>query len=68
MVLTTDSNGHYLANVVTGSHPFHGRYGHLSCRFSEPAAANARVEVDTSLGFSRGPVLVALQFVDLHEP
>lgn len=68
MVLTTDSNGHYLANLDTGSDPFHGRSAYLRCHFSEPAVATARVQVDTSLGFVRGPVLVALQFVDLHEP
>jgi hypothetical protein len=37
-------------------------------RFSEPAGQNARVQLDTTLGFVRGPVLVALQFVDLREP
>ena len=66
--LTTDASGHYLAGLSTGSDPFHGRSGGLRCRFSEPAQSAARVEVDTALGFARGPVLVALQFVDLHEP
>jgi hypothetical protein len=68
VVATTDSTGRYIANLATGSDPFDGSSGTLPCHFAEPAAANARLQVDTSLGFVRGPVLVALQFVDLHEP
>jgi hypothetical protein len=66
--VSTDSTGHYIANLYTGSNPFDGDSGHLPCHFSEPASGKARVQVDTSLGFVRGPVLVALQFVDLREP
>jgi len=66
--VTTDSTGHYLANLDSGSDPFDGDSGKLLCHFTEPATAVARVQVDTALGFVRGPVLVALQFVDLHEP
>lgn len=68
LVILTDSTGHYGANVETGSDPFDGTSGQLLCHFTEPAAAHARVQLDTMLGFVRGPVLVALQFVDLHEP
>ena len=44
--------------------------GSLKPRASRRGGAHkqARVEVDTVLGFVRGPVLVVLQFVDLHEP
>lgn len=66
--VTTDSTGHYLTNLASGSDPFAGASGPLLCRFTEPAVAGPRVQVDTALGFVRGPVLVALQFVDLHEP
>lgn len=66
--VTADSTGHYLANLASGSDPFAGAGGRLLCHFTEPAVAGARVQVDTALGFVRGPVLVALQFVDLHEP
>ncbi len=65
--LATDTNGRYVANLDTGSDPFDGGSGRLVCDFSEPAAGPARVHVDTALGFVRGPVLVALQFVDLRE-
>lgn len=65
--ITTDSAGRYLANLETGSDPFDGQSGRLRCQFTEPAAAQARVQFDTALGFARGPVLVVLQVVDLHE-
>jgi hypothetical protein len=68
LVAPTDSTGRYIANLETDSDPFDGSSGRLPCHFSEPAAGKARVEFDTSLGFLRGPVLVALQSVDLHEP
>jgi hypothetical protein len=66
--VTTDSTGRYTTNLYTGSDPFEGGSGVLLCHFTEPAVANVRVRVDTSLGFARGPVLLALQSVDLHEP
>jgi hypothetical protein len=66
--VTTDTAGRYITNMNTGSDPFDGGSGNEFCRFSEPAGQNARVQLDTTLGFVRGPVLVALQFVDLHEP
>jgi hypothetical protein len=66
--VTTDSVGRYITNMNTGSDPFDGESGTEFCGFSEPAGMNARVQLDTTLGFVRGPVLVALQFVDLHEP
>ena len=65
--VATDSVGRYLASLETDSDPFSGRGGLLPCRFTEPATASVRARVDTSLGFVRGPVLVPLQFVDLHE-
>ncbi len=66
--VTTDSAGRYLANLESGSDPFDGQSGRLRCQFTEPAAAQARVQLDTTLGFARGPVLVVLQVVNLHEP
>ena len=63
----TDSVGHYSAYVSTGSDPFLGRSGRLPCRFLEPATGTPRAQVDTSLGFARGPVMLALQQIDLHE-
>jgi hypothetical protein len=66
--LTTDSTGRYIANLSSGPHPFPGRGGHLRCQFAEPDVSTPRLVVDTVLGFARGPVLVALQTVDLHEP
>ncbi|HEX3233642.1 MAG TPA: carboxypeptidase-like regulatory domain-containing protein [Gemmatimonadales bacterium] len=68
VVMLTDSTGHYVANLETGSDPFDGASGDVLCHFAEPAAENVRVQVDTLLGFARGPLLAALQFVDLHEP
>jgi hypothetical protein len=68
VAVTTDTAGRYITNMNTGSDPFDGGSGNEFCRFSEPAGQNARVQLDTTLGFVRGPVLVALQFVDLHEP
>jgi hypothetical protein len=68
VVIPADSNGGYLANLVTSSDAFAGRGGRLQCRFTEPATGLPRVQVDTTLGFARGPVLVVLQIVDLHEP
>jgi len=65
--VATDTAGRYLASLVTDSDPFGGRGGLLPCQFTEPATASVRARVDTSLGFVRGPVLVPLQFVDLHE-
>jgi hypothetical protein len=67
VVAQTDSTGRYVANLATGSDPFDGGSGKLLCEFTEPTAQAARVRVDTTVGFARGPVLVALQFVDLHE-
>ena len=68
LVLPTDSTGRYLANMSTGPDPFLGQFAHLPCQFAEPATSSPRVVVDTTLGFVRGPVAVALQTVDLHEP
>jgi len=64
----TDSTGRYLASLTSLSDPFEGNSGTLPCQFTEPAAAPAGVHLDTALGFVRGPVLVAKQFVDLREP
>ena len=65
--VATDTAGRYLASLETDSDPFGGRGGLVPCHFTEPATASVRARVDTSLGFVRGPVLVPLQFVDLHE-
>jgi len=66
-IATTDSVGRYLASISTGSSPFLGSSGKLACHFAQPATGVSRAQLDTLLGFARGPVLVALQFVDLHE-
>jgi hypothetical protein len=67
IILTTDSAGRYIANLATGPDPFWGRSARLRCRFAEPSSGMARIQVDTTLGFVRGPVLVAIQFIDLAE-
>ena len=67
ITVLTDSVGHYLVNLSTDSDPFEGGGGRLRCVFREPATGAARAQVDTSLGFARGPVLVALQNIDLRE-
>jgi hypothetical protein len=64
----TDSTGRYLANLTSGSDPFEGNSGKLRCQFTEPAAVPPPIHLDTVLGFVRGPVLPAKQFVDLREP
>jgi hypothetical protein len=66
--VTTDSLGNYISNMNTGADPFDGGSGREVCRFTEPAGDDSRVQLDTLLGFVRGPVLVALQFVNLREP
>ncbi len=66
--VVTDTSGRYLANLTSGSDPFEGNSDTLRCQFTEPAMGPARVHLDTTLGFIRGPVLVAKQFVDLREP
>jgi hypothetical protein len=68
LLASTDTAGRYMANLVTGSNPFDGANGRLLCHFTEPAEAPARAQLDTAVGFARGPVLVALQFIDLQEP
>jgi hypothetical protein len=68
VIVPTDDAGRYMSNLATGQDPFSGRGGRLKCRFTEPATGAVKVQVDTSLGFARGPVLVPLQFVDLREP
>ena len=65
--VTTDAAGHYAASLESGPDPFDGAFGRLRCQFVEPATGPARVQVDTALGFVRGPVLRALKFVNLHE-
>lgn len=65
--VTTDSTGHYGANLDSGPDPFDGGYGRLRCQFAEPATGPARVQVDTALGFVRGPVLRTLQIINLRE-
>jgi hypothetical protein len=67
VVARTDSAGRYVINLGTDPDPFEGSSASLRCHFSEPAAGDVRAQLDTSLGFVRGPVLRALQFVDLHE-
>jgi hypothetical protein len=66
--VTTDTLGNYISNLNTGADPFDGGSGREACRFTEPAGDDSRVQLDTLLGFVRGPVLVALQFVNLREP
>ena len=65
--VTTDGSGHYGASLDSGLDPFDGESGRLRCAFVEPATGPVRVEVDTALGFARGPVLRVLQRVDLRE-
>lgn len=65
--VTADAAGHFAANLESGPDPFDGAYGRLRCQFTEPASGPAHVQVDTTLGFVRGPVLRTLQMVNLRE-
>lgn len=40
--VSTDSTGHYLTDLQSGSDPFDGDFGQLRCHFMEPAAAPSR--------------------------
>jgi hypothetical protein len=63
----TDASGRYLVNVTATAASLNAGGGQLRCRFTEPDTMNPRAQVDTLLGFTRGPALAALQTVDLHE-
>ena len=65
--VVTDSSGRYGASLESGVDPFDGGSGSLACTFLEPATGQPRARVDTVLGFARGPVLRALQRVNLQE-
>jgi hypothetical protein len=64
---TTGASGVYLVNLTAPAAVLDIRGSRISCRFTEPDPTTPRAQVDTALGFARGPVLVALQMVDLHE-
>ncbi len=68
VIVATDAAGRYLTNLETSASSLTLSSNRVSCHFSEPAEGTARVQLDTALGFARGPVLVALQTVNLREP
>lgn len=63
-----DSLGAYGINLSLPAAAFDAAGGRPSCRFTEPAADPSKVQLDTALGFSRGPVLVPLQMVNIQRP
>lgn len=67
VVIPVDTAGSYAANLTTSEPALQVGAGEVSCRFAEPAVGFPRVQVNARLGFARGPVLVPLQMVDLHE-
>ena len=67
VVVATDSAGRYLSGLQASASSFTLTSSRITCRFSEPAEGIPRVQIDTALGFARGPVLVALQTVNLQE-
>jgi hypothetical protein len=67
IVAQTDTLGRYLTNLEASAHAVDAGMGRVSCRFTEPADGAVRVQRDTVLGFAQGPVLVALQTVNLQE-
>jgi hypothetical protein len=64
----TDSLGAYGMNLSLSAAAFDATGGRPSCRFTEPAVGTPQVQLDTALGFARGPVLVPLQMVNLQRP
>jgi len=67
IIAQADSLGRYVVNLEASAYAVDAGKGRVSCRFTEPAEGLARVQRDTVLGFARGPVLVALQTVNLQE-
>jgi hypothetical protein len=66
-IVPTDSNGRYIANLGASASAVDAGSGHVACHFVEPATGPVRAQMDVTLGFARGPVLVALQTVNLQE-
>ncbi len=67
IVVTTNVNGVFTTNLTVSSAAAVQSGGRVMCRFTEPAIGIARVQLDTSIGFSVSSLPVALQFVNLHE-
>jgi hypothetical protein len=67
VIAQTDALGRYLTNLQASTHAMNAGRGRVSCRFTEPADGVERVQRDTMLGFAQGPVMVALQTVNLQE-
>ena len=65
--LQTDSTGHVGANLESRTESFSGQGVRLPCQIAEPAQGPPRAKLDTTIGFSRGPVLVPLQVFELQE-
>ncbi len=68
VTIPTDSLGSYAASLSLPAAWFKATDGEPSCHFSEPAAGAALVQLDTTLGFARGPTLVPLQIINLRRP
>ncbi len=68
VTIPTDTLGLYGANLSLPAAAFEASGGRPACHFTEPAVGTPQVQLDTALGFARGPVLVALQRVNLQRP
>lgn len=62
----TDAVGVYSVGLSLPARAFEAASGRPVCHFSEPANGIVRAQLDTVLGFARGPVLVVLQRVNLR--
>lgn len=67
MVVNTEANGTAGANLSTTAETYDATGGRVPCRFTEPSVSPTRAQLDTTLQFARGPVLVTLQRVKLTE-
>jgi len=67
VVTPTDTLGRYLTNLTIPADSLGLLPVHPMCQFTEPATGAIRVQVDSAIRFGRGPILVALQTVDLEE-
>lgn len=67
IVVTTNVSGVYTTELSVSQQAVTQTSGRVTCRFTEPATGIVNVQLDTTLGFAQGPVLVPLQVVNLHE-
>jgi hypothetical protein len=63
----TDADGRYLIQLSATAAQLDAGGQLLRCHFSEPEPLAPRAQLDTLVGFTRGPALTPLQMIDLHE-